>query len=101
MTRVATFVIVTAFVSACAAPPPERKVIDEAAAALGGAARIQALKTLTIEGSGSAPNAGQNRMPTDELPVWQVSEYTRTIDLANARTRVRQRREAKFLFAGA
>jgi hypothetical protein len=40
-------------------------------------------------------------MPNDELPIWQVSEYTRTIDLANARTRVRQRREAKFLFAGA
>jgi hypothetical protein len=101
MNRIFTLVIVTAFIAACAPTPPERKVIDDAAAALGGAARIQALKTLTIEGSGTAPNAGQNRMPNDELPVWQVSEYTRTIDLANARTRVRQRREAKFLFAGA
>src|SRR5262249_4165509 len=41
------------------------------------------------------------RMPNDELPVWRVAEYTRAIDVANSRTRVRQRREAQFLFAGA
>jgi hypothetical protein len=23
------------------------------------------------------PNAGQNRMPDDELPIWRVSEYIR------------------------
>ena len=101
MTRIAAFVVVSVFISACASTPPERKVIDDAATALGGAARIQASKTLTIEGTGTAPNAGQNRMPNDELPVWKVSEYSRTIDLANGRTRVRQRREAQFLFAGA
>lgn len=101
MNRLAAFVVTTIFIGACASTPPERKIVDDAAAALGGADRIRALKTLTIEGSGSAPNAGQNRMPNDDLPVWKVSEYTRTIDLGNGRTRVRQRREAQFLFAGA
>jgi hypothetical protein len=87
--------------NACAPASPARRTIDDAAAALGGADRILSLAALQIVGSGVAPNAGQNRMPDDELPVWKVSEYTRSIDLANGRTRVRQVREAQFLFAGA
>jgi len=106
MRRIAVCLVTICFVAACAPTPPERKIIDDAAAALGGADTIRALKTLTIEGSGTAPNAGQNRLPTDELPVWKVAEYTRAIDLGSisltgGRTRVRQRREAQFLFAGA
>ena len=101
MTRIHAIVAFTIVMGACAPAPPERKIIDDAAAALGGADKIRTLKTLTIEGSGTAPNAGQNRMPTDELPIWKVAEYTRAIDLPNSRTRVRQRREAQFLFAGA
>lgn len=89
-----------AFLAACASAAPEKRIVDEAAGALGGADRLAALTALTIEGTGSAPNAGQNRMPDDELPVWRVNEYTRTTDLANGRTRVRQVREAQFLFAG-
>jgi Metallo-beta-lactamase superfamily len=96
-----SIVAITVIIGACASTPPERKIIDDAAAALGGADKIRALKTLVIEGTGTAPNAGQNRMPFDPLPVWKVAEYTRAIDLANNRTRVRQRREAQFLFAGA
>jgi hypothetical protein len=87
--------------TACASAPPERRAVDEAAAAMGGADRIRSLAALQIDGTASAPNAGQNRLPDDELPVWKVSEYSRTIDLANGRTRVRQVREAQFLFAGA
>ena len=82
-------------------PSPERKAVDDAAAALGGADRIASLTAIEIVGTGAAPNAGQNRMPDDELPVWKVAEHTRTIDLANGRTRVRQLREAQFQFAGA
>ena len=94
-------IVFVVLVSACSSAPPERRVIDDAAAALGGADRILALKAIELTGSGSAPNAGQNRMPDDELPVWKVTEFTRTIDLANSRTRVRQLREAQFQFAGA
>jgi len=87
-------------IAACARPATERSLLDEAAEALGGADRIQALKSFAISGTGSAPNAGQNRLPDDELPVWKVNEYLRSVDLANPRTRVRQVREAQFLFAG-
>src|SRR3954468_4480503 len=99
MTRMLALVAV-GLVSACAAPSPGRQTIVDAAAALGGADRIAAVKSLSIEGAGSAPNAGQNRMPDDPLPLWRVNEYTRTTELANGRTRVRQVRQAQFLFAG-
>jgi hypothetical protein len=67
---------------------------------LGGASKIQSLKALTIQGTGSAPNAGQNRTPDDDLPAWRVNEFTRTIDLASSRMRAQQVRQAQFLFAG-
>jgi hypothetical protein len=101
MSRVIAFVVATICVAACGSTPAERRIIDDAAAALGGADRLRALKTIMVEGSATAPNAGQNRMPDDDLPVWKVTEYSRAIDLVNERTRVRQRREAQFLFAGA
>ena len=101
MTRRYALVVVAILAAGCSSAPPERQVVDDAAAALGGASRIEALTSLQITGSGSAPNAGQNRMPDDQLPVWKVTEHTRAIDLANGRTRVQQFREAQFQFAGA
>src|SRR6188768_3548170 len=100
MTGRFTFVLALALVSGCASTPPQKQAIADAATALGGASRVSALTSLSIEGTGTAPNAGQNRMPDDDLPVWKVSQYTRTTDLANGRTRVQQVREAQFLFAG-
>jgi hypothetical protein len=94
-------VCVAVLAGACAQVPPEIQVVNDAAAALGGEDRIQAVKTLIIEGEGPAPNAGQNRMPDGELPVWKVTEFKRRIDLANGRTRMQQLRTAQFLFAGA
>jgi hypothetical protein len=100
MTRPFALAILAIFLGACAPPTPEQQVIDDAAKALGGASHIRSLKALTIQGTGTAPNAGQNRTPDDDLPVWKVNEYTRTIDLANVRLRAQQVREAQFLFAG-
>ena len=91
---------VPGIIAACAPVSPEQQVIDQAAEALGGEGRINDLKALTIQGTGTAPNAGQNRTPDDELPVWKVNEFTRRIDLVNRRTRSQQVREAQFLFAG-
>jgi hypothetical protein len=101
MSRTRAIVLIAVLATGCSSAPPERQIIDDAAAALGGASRIQSLTALHITGSGSAPNAGQNRLPDDELPVWKVTEHTRAIDLANGRTRVQQLREAQFQFAGA
>ena len=84
----------------CARTSPAVRSINDAAEALGGKARIQQLKTLTIEGEGEAPNLGQNITPDAPLPVWKVTGFHRTVDLANLRTRVHQVRTAQFLFAG-
>lgn len=93
-------VVLMLVTAACAQAIPEEQVLDDAVEAMGGAGRIRDVKALTIQGTGTAPNAGQNRTPEDELPVWKVTEYTRRIDLVNWRTRVQQVREAQFLFAG-
>src|SRR5271163_2214411 len=75
------------------------KAIDSAAAALGGKDRIAAIQTLTIEGSGVAPNVGQNPFPEGPLPTWWVPEFKRTIDLAHHRARTEQHRIGMFPFA--
>ena len=81
------------------AQSPELAAIDGAAEALGGKARILALRTLVIEGAGTNPNIGQNRNPDDPLPDWKVTDYRKTIDLANGRMRLEQRRQAEFPFS--
>ena len=96
-----TLLMAAGLTGACAQTPPEMQVVDGAADALGGKGRIQAVKTLVIEGEGPAPNVGQNTMPDGELPVWKVTELKETIDLANRRSRMQQLRSAQFLFAGA
>jgi glyoxylase-like metal-dependent hydrolase (beta-lactamase superfamily II) len=74
-------------------------VISGAAGALGGEDRILAVKTLAMEGSGIAPNMGQNPFPEGPLPTWWVPDFRRSIDLANGRARTEQHRVAMFPFA--
>jgi glyoxylase-like metal-dependent hydrolase (beta-lactamase superfamily II) len=78
---------------------PEMKVVTSAAEALGGKDKIQAVKTLIIEGSGINPNIGQNPLPESALLNWNVPEFKRSMDLANGRMRVEQHRIAQFPFA--
>ena len=60
-----------------------RKTIDSAAQALGGKEKLLAIQTLTIEGSGTAPNIGQNPFPEGPLPTWWIPEFKRSIDVAH------------------
>jgi glyoxylase-like metal-dependent hydrolase (beta-lactamase superfamily II) len=75
------------------------KAISGAAEALGGKDRILAVKTIVMEGSGVAPNIGQNPHPEGPLPTWWVPEFKRTIDLVNNRARDEQHRIGMFPFA--
>ncbi len=77
----------------------EAQVINDVAQALGGKARIQAVKTLTLEGEGADANLGQNVTPDGELPVWKVTGFQQIIDPGGGRMRVRELRTAQFLFA--
>lgn len=96
---------IATLISACSQNPgkkaPDLRVIEDVAQAMGGKTRMQAVKTLVMEGEASAPNLGQNLTPDAELPVWKVVPFRRAIDLSNARMRVKQVRTAQFLFAGA
>lgn len=105
MNRCIWAILAAALASACSRPP-EMQAIRAAADAMGGLDRVRAAKTLVVEGSGPAPNLGQNTAPDGDLPVWQVTDFKRSIDLgngdlANGRMRVQQTRTAQFLFAGA
>jgi glyoxylase-like metal-dependent hydrolase (beta-lactamase superfamily II) len=75
------------------------KAIDSAAEALGGKERILAIQTLSMEGSGIAPNIGQNPFPEGPLPTWWVPQFKRSIDLVHKRARTEQHRIGMFPFA--
>lgn len=96
-TRVLTFVLV-AGVAGCAQPTPEQQFINDAADALGGRNRVQAVKTLTIEGEGTTYQLGQDMKPDAATQQFAVTGYKRQIDLANRRQRVEQTRTPKFAF---
>jgi len=88
-----------AFGALAYAQTPERSLVQRAAEALGGLDRVRTVKTLIIEGAGTNPNVGQNRNPDDPLLDWKVTEYKKTIDLANGRMRLQQHRVAQFAFS--
>ena len=78
--------------------------IARAAEALGGAARIRAIRNITISGYGETAymNGGGNISASPDAPQKWVSvpEYEKTIDLEHGRMRVRQRNHQNFVFAG-
>jgi len=94
-----TISIVLAMATIASGQSAGLKAIDNAAAALGGKDKILAVKTLSMEGSGIAPNIGQNPFPEGPLPTWWVREFKRSIDLTHARARTEQHRIAMFPFA--
>jgi glyoxylase-like metal-dependent hydrolase (beta-lactamase superfamily II) len=87
-------VTVVAALAGCAQTPPEMQAVTAAADALGGRDRILAVNTLTLEGSRTNGNLGQNVTPDSELPNFDVKGFKRTLDLANARARQQQTRVA-------
>src|SRR5262245_62937617 len=101
MKNVFVLLIGTFITVGCARTSPQMQIIHDTAEALGGQARIERINTLVIEGEGIAPNLGQNLTPDTDLPVWKVTEFNRAIDPSKSRMRVKQIREAQFLFAGA
>ncbi|HET6958944.1 MAG TPA: hypothetical protein VFI56_20255, partial [Vicinamibacterales bacterium] len=78
--------------------------VARAAEALGGAARIRAIRNITISGYAETAymNGGGNISASPDAPQKWVSvpEYEKTIDLDHGRMRVRQRNHQNFVFAG-
>jgi glyoxylase-like metal-dependent hydrolase (beta-lactamase superfamily II) len=96
MKRTVSIALFALTLSACASA--EKRTIDAAAAALGGSDRIQAVKTLTIEGEGTNGNLGQDLRPEATSQMFKVTAYKRTIDVAGNRARVEQTREPNFTY---
>ena len=99
MKRVAWLVLFAAATwSACARSTPEQQIINDAAAALGGSARIQAVKTLIIEGEGTNGNLGQDVRPDATSQTFNVTGYKRAVDVAAGRARIQQTRTPTFTY---
>ena len=74
--------------SACAQSTPGQQMINDAAAALGGSDRIQAVKTLTIEGEGTNGNLGQDVRPEATSQTFNLTGYKRVVNVAAGRARI-------------
>jgi glyoxylase-like metal-dependent hydrolase (beta-lactamase superfamily II) len=79
------------------APAPRATTLDDVARAMGGRDRVLAIRTLVHEGRGRNYNLGQNRTPDAELPVFEVTEFRRTIEFPQRRWRHEQVRVPRFV----
>jgi glyoxylase-like metal-dependent hydrolase (beta-lactamase superfamily II) len=82
----------------CSPGTPEEQFVNDAMEALGGRNRVEAVKTLVIEGEGVNYNLGQDMKPEASTQEFAVSNYQRQIDIVNGRQRVEQTRTPKFAF---
>jgi glyoxylase-like metal-dependent hydrolase (beta-lactamase superfamily II) len=104
MRRVFGLMVILATAVGYAQSGSEKQVIQDAAAALGGADAIQKIGVITMEGVGMANGLGQARTPKgDDLEapleptaIWSVTEFKRSIDVANGRARQQWRRFPAF-----
>jgi glyoxylase-like metal-dependent hydrolase (beta-lactamase superfamily II) len=88
-------------VGACSRSTPEQQTVNDAAAALGGASRIQSVKTIVLEGDGRQGNLGQDMTPEATGQTFTVTTYRRAIDVAGGRARTELARTPNFqYFAG-
>ena len=82
----------------CAPQPPEQQFVNDALRAVGGRARVEAVKTLVIEGEGVNYNLGQDMKPEASTQTFGITGFVRKIDVANGRQRLEQTRTPKFAY---
>ena len=92
--HVSLAVISAVLLQGCA--PTSEGVIGDAADALGGAEAIAAANTLVLEGTGQTYRLNQQPNPNADLPVYELHEYRKEVDLQNHRWRVDQVRTGHF-----
>jgi glyoxylase-like metal-dependent hydrolase (beta-lactamase superfamily II) len=84
--------------TSCARTTPAQQIVNDAAASLGGAERLQAVRTLTLEGDGLHYYLGQDVVPGASGQTFAVSGYKRVIDLPGGRMRSELTRTPNFLY---
>lgn len=75
-----------------------QQIVQDAAAAMGGSARILAVKSLIIEGSGTQYNLGQDLVPGASGETFTVTGYKRIIDFTGGRARTELTRKPNFTY---
>ena len=99
MTRKGILVLVAvAALAGCSRPTPEQQIVNDAAQAMGGADRINAVKTLVIEGGGTQYNLGQDLAPGASGQTFTVTDYRRAVDVQGGRVRTELTRQPNFAF---
>jgi glyoxylase-like metal-dependent hydrolase (beta-lactamase superfamily II) len=97
MTRTPFLTLLAALaLSACANPTPEQQIVRDAADALGGRDRVEAVKTLVIEGEGMNGNLGQDMTPEATGQSFVVTGFKRVVDVPGRRVRTEQTRTPNF-----
>jgi len=66
--------------------------------AVGGRAKVEAVKSIVLEGSGVNYNLGQDMKPEAATQQFEITGYKREIDLEQGRQRVEQTRTPKFAY---
>ena len=83
----------------CTTPlPPEQQFVEDAMRAVGGRAKVEAVKSIVIEGSGINYNLGQDIKPEAATQQFEISGYKREIDVEQGRQRIEQTRTPKFAY---
>ncbi|MGD9905371.1 MAG: hypothetical protein AB7U83_18030 [Vicinamibacterales bacterium] len=95
--RLASVALVVA-AAACTQRTPEQQLIDQVADAMGGQARIEQVAVLTMEGTGTQYNLGQDLRPGLAEQTFTVSAYTRQTEPGAARMRTTQTRTPNFTY---
>jgi glyoxylase-like metal-dependent hydrolase (beta-lactamase superfamily II) len=87
-----------AVTAACAQATPEQQIIDEAAAALGGVDRVQAVRTIVLEGEGTMYNHGQDMAPGDSGQTFRMAGLRRAVDVQAGQARIEYDRIPDFTY---
>ena len=98
MKRVYALVVFVAACAACSTATPGQQIVNDAAAALGGRDKILAVRTIVIEGEGTNGNLGQDMTPEATGQRFNVTGYTRAIDVAAGQSRIEQTRTPNFAY---
>lgn len=78
-----------------------RRLLEEVGRAHGGKRRVQAVRTLLLQGHGEVHWLGQNVAPEADLPVLEAPAYRRAFDFANRRQRLEVSTRLDAIFPGA
>jgi glyoxylase-like metal-dependent hydrolase (beta-lactamase superfamily II) len=96
--RISFAFLALAALAACTQTPPEQQLLNDAAQAMGGAERVQTVTALVLEGEGTQYNLGQDLKPEASGETFAVTEYKRSIDVAQGRARTELTRRPNFQF---